>query len=87
MKYLLSPTIIAFDIHYKLFLISYSINTGAIFSPPAVIINSFNLPVMYKFPFLSIYPISPLCKNPFLSIVFLVSSSLLWYPTNLFLPL
>ncbi len=56
-------------------LIASSIKIGAIFSPPAVIINSFNLPVIAKFPLESTFPTSPECKYPYSSIVFLVAFS------------
>jgi len=45
-EYLLSPIIMTLDIHYNMSLMSCSIKTGAMFSPPAVMINSFNLPVI-----------------------------------------
>jgi len=43
-------------------LISFSINTGATFSPAPVTISSLILPVIYKFPYLSSFPTSPECK-------------------------
>lgn len=61
-NFLLSPITIALEMNFNSSLISFSINTGATFSPPAVINNSFNLPVIYKLPFLSNFPISPECK-------------------------
>ena len=60
---------------------------GATFSPPAVMINSLILPVIYKNPFSSIFPKSPLWKNPYVSITSLVASSFPRYPIIMFLPL
>ena len=55
-NFLLSPTTITLLKNGQNSLIFCSIKTGATFSPPAVIINSFNLPVMSTFPFLSKRP-------------------------------
>jgi len=55
----------------------FSSKTGATFSPPAVIISSLIRPVIVKFPFSSIYPTSPECKNPSLSIASRVAYSFL----------
>jgi len=49
--------------------IIFSISTGATFSPPAVIMISLILPVMFRFSNLSSLPTSPLCKKPYSSIV------------------
>ena len=43
-NFFLSPTTTTFDRHGNLSLIAFSIGTGAMFSPPAVIINSLILP-------------------------------------------
>ena len=64
-----------------------SISSGAIFSPPAVIISSLIQPVISRKPSLSRKPKSPLCTYPYESIVSQVAFSLLMYPTNIFHPL
>lgn len=60
--FLLSPTRNALLTVESSFLTKCSIWTGGIFSPPAVIINSFKRPVMYRNPFSSKYPMSPECS-------------------------
>ena len=64
-----------------------SINTGATFSPPAVIISSLILPVIFTNPSLSFVPRSPEWMYPSASRVSRVACSLLRYPMKLFLPL
>jgi hypothetical protein len=54
-----SPTIIMLLITLVKFLMLSSRITGAMFSPPAVIISSLILPVMYTNPSLSTLPVSP----------------------------
>ena len=66
--FLLSPTSIALLMNGSFFLMASSIITGGIFSPPAVITNSFSLPVMNKNPFSSNLPISPVWSQPSSSI-------------------
>ena len=58
-KYLrLSPITMQFATDFISFLISFSIRTGAIFSPPPVMMSSLILPVMIKLPFLYNLPTS-----------------------------
>jgi hypothetical protein len=47
--FLFSPITTTFPMNYKASLIAASIGTGATFSPPAVINNSLDLPVINKF--------------------------------------
>lgn len=71
----LSPTRNAFDKAEISFFTKCSICTGGIFSPPAVMISSLILPVMYTKPLLSIYPISPVLSHPSSIASFVFSSS------------
>ena len=86
-KGLLSPTTITFDMQGRAFFIQFSIRTGVMFSPPAVIISSLALPVMKSQPFSSILPRSPERTKPYRSIVLLVSSGFFKYPIITFRPL
>ena len=54
-----SPTTMTLDRQGSAFLISFSIKTGGTFSPPAVIMSSFALPVMKSNPSLLSFPRSP----------------------------
>jgi hypothetical protein len=55
-------------------LISFSIRTGGIFYPPAVMISSLTLPVMKRTPYGVIFPESPEWRKPCGSMVFCVST-------------
>jgi len=72
-----SPTTMILEQIPQTSLKTYSIKIGATFSPPAVITNSFILPVILRKPSLSITPMSPECMNPSLSNTSLVYFSIL----------
>lgn len=75
--FLISPMTTTWDTMDNALTISFSIRTGGMFSPPAVTISSFILPVIYKMPLESILPSSPEWTKPFRSIALQVSSSFL----------
>ena len=70
--FLWSPTTITFAKKGMAYLISFYMMTGGMFSPPAVMMSSFALPVMNNTLFSSSLPRSPECKKPSSSIVLLV---------------
>mmetsp|Transcript_13433 Transcript_13433/g.20123 ORF Transcript_13433/g.20123 Transcript_13433/m.20123 type:complete len:218 (-) Transcript_13433:1496-2149(-) len=66
--FFLSPYIIIFEMIGQIFLMLDSSGTGATFSPPAPIISSLYLPVIFSMPDSLMHPLSPECIHPSLSI-------------------
>lgn len=62
--FLISPTSITLEMKGSAALISFYMRIGGIFSPPAVMINSFARPVMKSTPLSVILPISPEWRYP-----------------------
>ena len=76
--FLLSPTIMTLEIAGRKDLRASSTGTGAMFSPPAVMMSSLMRPVMLsKSVFGSMAPTSPLCNHPSSSMLSLVFAMLL----------
>jgi len=64
-NFFLSPMTVALEtMSFSSYLMLSSIGTGGMFSPPAVIISSFSLPVIHRYPSLSIFPTSPVRNHP-----------------------
>lgn len=58
-NFFISPITITLEMNGNADLISFSIRIGGTFSPPAVMISSFALPVMNRTPSFVILPLSP----------------------------
>lgn len=85
--FLLSPMMTVCENMGKTVFNTFSMRTGATFSPPAVINNYLIRPVIANDPFFSMIPTSPECINPLLSTAFLVYYSFLKYPINTLRPM
>mmetsp|Transcript_26239 Transcript_26239/g.81051 ORF Transcript_26239/g.81051 Transcript_26239/m.81051 type:complete len:257 (-) Transcript_26239:1296-2066(-) len=76
----LSPTMTTLDSAGQCRLIASSTGTGAMFSPPAVMMSSLMRPVMYTCPSASMRPTSPEWSHPSPSMVSCDFSALFMYP-------